>query len=62
MVKTKSGGSAERIANDSAFVRTRENGAEFINSASARKVLQDYVRNMVNTFTKRIALATFQKV
>lgn len=49
LVKTKSGVSGERIANDPAFARTRENGAEFSNAASGGKVLRDSVRNMVNT-------------
>jgi hypothetical protein len=32
LVKTKSGVSADRIANDPAFARTRENGTEFANA------------------------------
>jgi hypothetical protein len=49
LVKTKSGVSGDRIANDPAFARTRENGSEFGSSASAGKLLRDAVRTMVST-------------
>jgi hypothetical protein len=49
LVKTKSGVSADRIANDPAFARTRENGSEFGASATAGKLLRDAVRNMITT-------------
>jgi len=59
LVKTKSGVSADRIATDPNFQRTRENGAEFGNSASAGKLLRDALRNMMinasdNRVTSRI--------
>ncbi len=44
LVKTKSGVSGDRIANDPAFVRTRENGTEFGLSASAGKLVRDTFR------------------
>ncbi len=44
LVRTKGGVSASRIANDPAFIRTRENGTEFGNSASAGKLLRDSLR------------------
>lgn len=44
LVKTKSGVSADRIANDPSFVRTRENGAEFGSSATAGKLVRDTFR------------------
>ena len=47
LVKTKSGVSKDRIQNDPAFVRTRENGTEFGESASAGKLLRVAVRNML---------------
>lgn len=47
LVKTKSGVSKERIANDPAFARTRENLMEFSNAAKAGKILRDSVRNLV---------------
>lgn len=49
LVKTKGGVSAERIATDPNFVRTRENGQEFANAASAGKLLRDTFRVMMLT-------------
>ena len=59
LVKTKSGVSSDRIANDPNFQRTRENGAEFGNAATAGKLLRDALRNMMinasdNRVTSRI--------
>jgi hypothetical protein len=42
-VRTKGGVSKNRIMNDPAFVRTRENGSEFGRSASSGKLLRDSV-------------------
>lgn len=47
LVRTKGGVSKERIQNDPAFVRTRENGAEFGASASAGKLLRLSIRNLL---------------
>lgn len=47
LVKTKSGVSKERIQNDPAFARTRENGSEFGSSASSGKLLRTTVRNLM---------------
>lgn len=44
LAREKGGVDASRIANDPKFARTRENGAEFGNSASAGKLLRDAVR------------------
>ena len=44
LAREKGGVEASRIANDPAFARTRENGAEFATSASAGKLLRDTVR------------------
>lgn len=49
LVKTKGGVSGERIASDPAFIRTRENGAEFATSATSGKLLRDSLRNMAMT-------------
>jgi hypothetical protein len=49
LAREKGGVDASRIANDAAFVRTRENGAEFGSSASSGKVLRDALRNMMMT-------------
>lgn len=55
LVKTKSGVSGDRIANDPNFQRTRENGAEFGSSASAGKLLRMAVRNlMMNASDNRV--------
>ena len=47
MVRTKGGVSKKRIMNDPAFIRTRENGAEFGKSANAGKMLRMAVGSMV---------------
>ena len=55
LVKTKSGVSADRIANDPNFQRTRENGSEFGSAATAGKVLRNAVRTlMMNAADNRI--------
>lgn len=46
-VRTKGGVNKNRIMNDPAFVRTRENGSEFGRSASSGKLLRDSVSNFV---------------
>ena len=48
-VRGKGGVSADRIANDPTFQRTRENGAEFGMSASAGKLLRTALRNLMMT-------------
>jgi hypothetical protein len=47
LVKTKGGVSKERIQNDPAFERTRENGSEFGRSATSGKLLRLAVRNLM---------------
>ncbi|SFQ40093.1 hypothetical protein [Parafilimonas terrae] len=59
LVKTKSGVSGDRIANDPTFQRTRENGSEFGAAASAGKLLRDTVRTLMlsasdNRITARV--------
>ena len=55
LVKTKGGVSADRIANDPNFQRTRENCSEFGSSATAGKVLRNAVRNlMMNAADNRV--------
>jgi hypothetical protein len=49
LAREKGGVDASRIANDPAFVRTRENGAEFGSSAGSGKVLRDALRTMLMT-------------
>jgi hypothetical protein len=47
LVRTKGGVSKERIQNDPAFERTRENGSEFGQSATSGKLLRTAVRNLL---------------
>lgn len=55
LVKTKGGVSADRIANDPNFQRTRENGSEFGSSATSGKLLRNAVRNlMMNAADNRV--------
>ncbi|HAB26811.1 MAG TPA: hypothetical protein DCE27_02890, partial [Xanthomarina gelatinilytica] len=59
LVKTKGGVSKERIQNDPAFERTRENGSEFGRSASSGKLLRTSARNLMikakdNRVTSRV--------
>ncbi len=49
LAREKGGVDASRIASDPAFVRTRENGAEFGSSAASGKVLRDALRTMLMT-------------
>jgi hypothetical protein len=47
LAREKGGVEAERIKNDPAFERTRENGSEFGSSAKSGKLLRDTVRTMM---------------
>lgn len=47
LAREKGGVDRARIANDPAFIRTRENGAEFGSSAKAGKVLRDALRPLM---------------
>lgn len=49
LVREKGGVDGDRIANDPAFARTRENGAEFGSSATSGKLVRDAVRSMMLT-------------
>jgi len=49
LVKTKSSISKERIATDPAFIRTRENGAEFGSAATAGKLFRAAVQSLMAT-------------
>ena len=49
LAREKGGVDAERIKNDPAFVRTRENGAEFGSSASSGKMLRTALFAMLQT-------------
>jgi hypothetical protein len=63
LVKTKGGVSKERIENDPAFTRTRENGSEFGSSASSGKLLRQSVRNlMIRAKDNRVSSRVTQKM
>ena len=47
LVREKGGVSGERIANDPAFVRTRENGEEFGAAGTAGKLMRDTLRSLM---------------
>lgn len=47
LVKTKGGVSADRIKNDPAYARTRENGKEFGNAATSGKELRRAILNLL---------------
>lgn len=55
MVRQKGGVSAERIASDPTFQRTRENGAEFGRAGKAGKLLRNAIRSLLlNTADARM--------
>ncbi|HVD99988.1 MAG TPA: hypothetical protein VNB90_17395 [Cytophagaceae bacterium] len=59
LVREKGGVSGERIASDPAFIRTRENGAEFSAAGKAGKLFRDNLRPMMlnasdNRVTSRV--------
>jgi len=62
LVKTKGGISGDRIANDPAFQRTRENGAEFGMSAAAGKQLRTAFRNLMITARDKLVTSRMTKV
>lgn len=63
LVKTKGGVSKERIQNDPAFERTRENGSEFGSSASSGKLLRTSLRNlMIRAKDNRVSSRVTQKM
>jgi hypothetical protein len=62
LAREKWGVDASRIANDPAFARTRENGAEFGASAGSGKLLRDAFRNMMMTASDGRVTARLTKV
>lgn len=54
MVRLKGGVSGERIATDPAFVRTRENGAEFGRAGKAGKLLRTSFRGLLQNAQDRL--------
>ncbi len=62
LAREKGGVDAERIANDAAFVRTRENGAEFGSSASSGKSLRTALFSMLQTASDNRVVSRLTKV
>lgn len=56
LVKEKSSISADKIANDPAFARTRENNAEFGATGISGKLLRDALRNMMLNASDSLAI------
>lgn len=56
LARTKGGVDANRIANDPAFQRTRENGSEFGRAGKGGKVIRNAIRVLLqNAKDKRVA-------
>ncbi len=62
LAREKGGVDAERIANDPAFIRTRENGVEFGSSASSGKILRDAIRPMLMSASDNRVVARLVKI
>lgn len=62
LAKEKSSVEADRIKNDPAFERTRENGAEFGSSARSGKLLRDTVRTMMQNASDRLVTSRLTKI
>lgn len=62
LAREKGGVEGERIKNDPAFIRTRENGAEFGSSASSGKLLRDSVRTMMQNASDSRVTSRLMKV
>jgi hypothetical protein len=62
LAREKGGVDASRIANDAAFVRTRENGAEFGSSASSGKTLRTAVYALLQTASDNRVVSRLTKV
>lgn len=62
LAREKGGVDASRIANDPAFIRTRENGAEFGSSASSGKLLRGALRPMLMTAADNRVTARMTKL
>ena len=60
-VKEKSGVDGDRIATDPKFQRTRENGAEFGESALASKILRSAIRAMARLILKVEAMTDYAR-
>ena len=57
LAKGKGGISADKIANDPAFQRTRENGAEFGRAGKAGKLLRNAIRGLLINASDRLVVS-----
>jgi hypothetical protein len=62
LAREKGGVDGERIANDAAFVRVRENGAEFGSSASSGKMLRTAIYALLQTASDNRIVSRLTKV
>jgi hypothetical protein len=63
LTREKGSVSADRIANDPAFQRTRENGAEFGRAGKGGKILRNAIRNLLqNAADGRMVARLTQKM
>ena len=62
LAREKGGVEADRIRKDPAFVRTRENGAEFGSSARSGKFLRDSIRDMLQNASDPRVTARLMKI
>lgn len=61
VAREKSGPTAEQIANDPAFERTRENGREFGRAGRAGKVLRNAIRSLIQNAADSRAVSRLTK-
>lgn len=61
VAREKGGPSADRIANDPAFQRTRENGSEFGRAGKAGKVLRNAIRSLLQNAKDSKAVSRLTK-
>lgn len=62
LAREKGGVDGKRIANDPAFIRTRENGLEFGSSASAGKILRGALFSMLKTASDNRVVSRLTKL
>lgn len=62
LAREKGGVDGDRIKNDPAFVRTRENGAEFGSSANSGKVLRDAIRPLLMSASDNRMVSRLTKI
>ncbi len=61
LAKEKTGLDGNRIANDPAFVRTRENGAEFGRAGKTGKALRNSLRYLLQSISDNLMITRLTK-